>query len=282
MIISTGFVGGSALLTESALRDRMWEIYDGIEVGRRSVSNKKICSGGFKTLLECDPPSARRPARGRDTEDRPTYIEIKREDNAVIGAFSGGYLKVVTAKMNLSDHDKVSRRFQDDIRWFLECIGSDESKIAHSIINNISAHFEIGCQVPHDRIHETFETRFHVCLPSRESPPYNITRLRPKSDAPLDATDETEGGSGPNKGPVAQLTHSRGYVQVMGTSHVSQIEDIRRAICACLEEATWDRLPPLQREQSAFRTAGIPKGRGRPSKKQLELLRERQSQFGSA
>lgn len=249
MELHYGFASGFATLTNCEYD--LYTLYKRIPV-HKVIVQKKICINGFKRIVAKVPADKEYPLDFDRT--KISFLEIKTKNKIVIGIYNSNKIKItgnITSKFEPGDCEKYCR-------WFVDKVLKLKYTSFHFAINNITASFRMGYSIPFRNIRAIFSEEFKdINLADQETAPYNITRMYK-----VNASDAL----------MAAVVHTTGYFQIMGAKSTTEVEKLYSTLKCCLHDATFDKGDIKMRAQSKFALAGIKKGRGRPSKKDLEEL----------
>jgi len=196
--------------------------------------------------------------------NKVSFLEVKLQTGVVIGIYNTKKVKIT---------GKVSENF-DPVKckkycvWFVRKLLKLESAAIRFSINNVTASFRVPYSISFADIRPIFGHEFKtINLSDQETPPYNITRMY---------LDEEETGP-----LLVALVHITGYFQIMGARTVAEVRSTYEKVMTCLEKGDFAKGEVTAKKVSRFAAAGIAKKRGRPSKKELELLNDAENKIKS-
>lgn len=230
------------------------EIYNRVRVDSHVV-RKKICKGGFKSMLKSHEYGKEETTFHEDMS-AATFVEFKlMPENIVIGFYSNGKIRMA-GKMNehMDVHKVGMLTLRDSLKVYQE--------VHPFCVNNITGMFRMPYAVSCDDVAKMFEEDIHdIIYPGGEVPPYTVVRLLWKGHANV----------------IVNYTPNTGAFQVLGCQSVQDVRRIYDRVCDLFQQSPYTKQElNVESYKNKFELVGMKKeGRGRPTKAFMEEYNRR-------
>jgi hypothetical protein len=220
-----------------------------------SVVRKKICKGGFKSMIKTHQFGTPEVVYSEDTS-HATFAEFKiNSNNIVIGFYSNGKIRMAG---KMSEDMDVNYLGKTILRHILGV----QEPVMDFALNNITAMFRMTHSVSCCDVAAMFKDHItDIIYPGGEVPPYTVVRMIWKGYANV----------------LVNYTPNTGAFQILGCTTVGDIQKIYKAVQSIFanSEFTQEKLN-MDLYKNKFELVGMKKvGRGRPTRQFIEEYNQR-------